>query len=103
MPVGTVVPAGRRACAVPRLGCPQGTPLRLFWRVVGRQWELRGRPAHGWVRARALRGCLVRQQQDGGDPAGGFGEVLDLVRLEGPAEDVALAVGEPLLEDLVAA
>ena len=46
---------------------------------------------------------LVRQQQGAGDPAGCFGEVLDFVRLEGPAEDGALAVGEPFLEDLVAA
>ena len=40
---------------------------------------------------------LVGQEEDAGDPAGGFGEVLDFVRLEGPAEDGALAVGEPLL------
>ena len=52
-------------------------------------------------RAPALH-ITVSLQQYGGDPAGGFGEVLDLVRLEGPAEDGALAVGEPFLEDLVA-
>ena len=56
-----------------------------------------GRPAHGWGRAPALRGFLVGLQEDPGDPAGCFREVLDFVRLEGPAEDGALAVGEPLL------
>ena len=45
MPVGIAGPAGRRACAVPRPGCPQGTPLRWFWWVVGYQWALLGRPA----------------------------------------------------------
>ena len=95
------------------------SPLQCCWWLVGCQlagrglpspWipafagvTKRGRRAGGWARAPALRGLLVRQQQDAGDPAGCFGEVLDLVRLEGPAEDGALAVGEPLLEDLVAA
>ena len=37
------------------------------------------------------------------DPPGGVGEVLDLLRPERAGEDVALPVGEPLLEDLVAA
>ncbi len=59
-------------------------------------------PARGRGRAPALH-ITVSLQQYGGDPAGGFGEVLDLVWLEGPAEDGALAVGEPLLEDLVTA
>ena len=93
--------AGWWAFAMPRPGCPQGTPLRWFWWVVGCQWELRGRPAHGGGQAPALHSA-VGQQEDGADAAGCFGEVLDLVRLEGPAEDGALAVGEPLLEDLVA-
>ena len=48
--------AGRWAFAAPRPGCPQGTPLRWFWWLVGRRWALRGRPVDiGW----------------GGDPAVG--------------------------------
>ena len=45
----------------------------------------------------------MRQQQYGGDAAGGLGEVVDFVGVKGAAEDGSLAVGEPLLQDLVAA
>ena len=38
--------AGRWAFAAPLPRCPQGTPLRLFWQVVGCQWAIRGRPAN---------------------------------------------------------
>ena len=64
--------------------------------VGGGNAEFDGRPAHGWGRVSDLR-FLVGQEEDAGDAAGCFGEVLDFVGLEGPAEDGALAVGEPLL------
>ena len=44
-----------------------------------------------------------REYQDGGDAAGGVGEVPHLLGVHVSAEDLVLAVGEPLLEDLVAA
>ena len=37
------------------------------------------------------------------DPPDGIGEVLDFLRSERAGEDVVLSVGEPFLEDLVAA
>ena len=45
----------------------------------------------------------VHQEQDRRDPPCGVGEVLDFLREQRPAQDLALPVGEPLLEDLVAA
>ena len=87
----------------PAQGAHEGHP----YGDVGGWWDTGGnygarRQAHGWGQAPALH-FSVGLQEDGRDPAGCFGEVLDFVRLEGPAEDGALAVGEPLLEDLVAA
>ena len=49
-------------------------------------------------------GSLPRQHgQDRSNAAGGIGEVPDFFGAEGAGEDGALPVGEPLLEDLVAA
>ena len=60
MSVGAAGPAGRLACAMPRPGCPQGTHLRLFWRLVRRQLESRGGPAHGWGRAPGQHSLIPR-------------------------------------------
>ena len=53
----------------PRPGCPQGTPLRLFWRMVGRRWALLGRPV--WVRRAPRPGRFVNR------PYGDVGEWWD--------------------------
>ena len=116
-----------RVCRAPPRASRE-SPLQCCWWLVGFQLAGRGLPSPldsgfrrsdelvvggmpagitgpaglGWGQAPALH-FTVCQQQDAGDPAGGFGEVLDFVGLERPAEDGAFAVGEPLLEDLVAA
>ena len=43
------------------------------------------------------------EEEDGGDAAGHFLDVTDFVSGEGAAEERFFAVGEPLLDDLIAA
>ena len=54
----------------------------------------------GWLHPSTL---IRHQVEYSCDAAGGVGEVLDFLGVEGAVEDFVLAVGEPFLEDLVAA
>ena len=55
------------------------------------------------MRALLRRWVLGHRQDDSLNPPCHIGEVLDFFWLEGAVEDVAFAVGEPFLGDLVAA
>ena len=52
---------------------------------------------------RIEKGCSGRSRQYRPDSSCGVGEVLDLLRVQRASEDAAFPVGEPFLEDLVAA
>ena len=66
---------------------------------LGRRFPVKGGRGHFAV-------VLIEfglQEEDGRNAAGGVHDFAGLVGVQGPAEDVVLAVAEPLLDDLIAA